>query len=702
MSFGREKRLLLGLMALLAPIPLPFNEVLTWPVLAVYLLTVALFLRRAWRDRPRWLPPWALNLLGLAYLPFFVFDLLVLGGGRLVGPVVHLALFTVAVKLFSLGRERDKWQVLIGIFFLFLAAMATSVHPSIVLYLVVFLVLSLLLLARFAHLHLMAGFHPRGGAPPPVPLRGILALSAVASLAIAVPLFAFLPRVHAPYITPRGLGSGTPLEEVGFSDEVTLDSIGRIRTSREVALRIQFEELSPELLARRDDMRFKAATFDLYDQHRWERTPKLEVLYNSPRRGRIFELVRQPVEHWAQIWLQPLSSRSLVLPVETARVEIAAQRLDISRGGALSLLIPPSDVLRYRVALAGEPVILAPPPAEDTGALDLGGVTPKMEELAARVMGAGTARERAERLESHLSTAYSYTLDFVGRGGENPLEDFLFRYKSGHCEYFATAMVLMLRSQGIPARLVSGFLGAEYNPLEGYFIVRQGNAHVWVEAYLAEEGGWSLFDPTPPAGRPTGGTASLWSMAQQTYDYVLFRWDRYVLSYDFQDQLRFFSSLREAWAGLWSLFAPKPEEPPARPAMPPVGDEAAADAGAAAAQTAAEARTRWLVAAALLVALAGAAGILFFRLRRPFTVEGAYRRLRAELERGGLPLDDAVPPLVLRCRAVERWPQAARPTARVVDLYLTQTYAGRPLDEEEMGELETLLGEAIRGLRKAG
>jgi hypothetical protein len=129
-SFGREKRRLVGLAALLAPLPLPFNDALSWAVLAAYLASVAGFLVRSRRDPAKWLPAWAMNVLGLAYVPFFLLDASVLSAGSLVEPVVHLLLFGVVAKLFSLSRERDKWQALLGISFVFLAAMATSVHPS--------------------------------------------------------------------------------------------------------------------------------------------------------------------------------------------------------------------------------------------------------------------------------------------------------------------------------------------------------------------------------------------------------------------------------------------------------------------------------------------------------------------------------------------------------------------------------------------
>src|SRR6185369_14560105 len=136
MSFGRQKRMLLGLLAFLAPLPLPFNDVVVWPILLAYLIGVGLFLRRASNDPPRWIPTWGMNVLGLIYVPIFFVDLLVLSRGRLVQPVLHLCLFTLLVKLYSMVRERDKWRAAIGIFFLFLAGMGTSVHPAILLYLI--------------------------------------------------------------------------------------------------------------------------------------------------------------------------------------------------------------------------------------------------------------------------------------------------------------------------------------------------------------------------------------------------------------------------------------------------------------------------------------------------------------------------------------------------------------------------------------
>jgi transglutaminase-like putative cysteine protease len=692
MSFGRQKRLLLGWMALLAPIPLPFNEVVGWLVVALYAVGVLCFLRRASLDPPRWLPAWGMNVLGLAYLPIFLLDLFGFSRG-LVQPVLHLCLFAVLVKLFAIVRERDKWQALIGVFFVFLAAMGTSVHPTIVLYLAAFLVLALVLLTRFAFLHVLAGFGREDPALARMPLRGFLLFATAATMALAVPLFLLLPRVRAPFIIGRGGNTGLVIEAAGFSDEVTLDSIGRIRGSREVAMRV----LEQGATDPSREMRFKAATYDLYQGGSWRRSPSRGHL---PRgRGGRFRLSPANPVHWATIWLQPLQSQSVPLPVETAVIEPRLSSLGIDEGGAVSFPFSPLEVREYRVGLArGEVLAGATPAGARDAALNLAGVTPRIAALAGRVMDRGTAAERARRLENYLMDNYSYTLDFVGRSPENPIEEFLFRYHSGQCEYFASSMVLMLRSQGIPARLVTGFLGGDYNPFEGYTIVRENNAHAWVEAYLPGLG-WRIFDPTPPAGRPAYGGKGGWLLAQQAWDFVIFRWDRYVLTFGLYDQLRIFSGLRDAWGEFWSLFKreDKAEEPPATNGLAQLDPDDSLQ----------PALPRRLPDVPLplalgLALLAAAAWILYLRLRPPLTATTAYRRLRRRLGRAGPPLADSVPPLRLQREAEIRYPAAAEPAARVIAFYLRESFGGQELEDEDLEALKEALEEAEKEMRKAG
>jgi transglutaminase-like putative cysteine protease len=691
MSFARQKRLLLGWLALLAPLPLPFNGVIGWPMVILYLVGVGLFLRRASLDAQAWLPPWGMNVLGLAYIPLFLLDLFVISHG-LVAPVLHLALFTLLVKLFAIVRERDKWQASIGIFFLFLAAMGTSVHPTIVLYLLGFLVLALVLLTRFAFLHVLSGFGREDPALARIPLRGFLLMSTAATAVIAVPLFLLLPRVRAPFIVGRGGGTGVTLEAAGFSDQVTLDSIGHIRSSREVVMRMLDE--SPAGADR--EMRFKTASYDIYQGGSWRRSPSLGNLARG--QGVRFRLGTEKPVRWARIWLQPLHSPSLPLPVETAVIEPRFSALLIDAGGAISLPINPLEVSEYRVGLARLPVLAgASPVGPGDPALDPAGMTPKITALAAQVMGQGTDAQRARRLEAYLIENYTYTLDFIGRSPRNPIEDFLFRYRSGQCEYFASSMVVMLRSQGIPARLVTGFLGGEFNPFEGYYIVRNNNAHAWVEAYL-DGVGWRIFDPTPPAGRPAAGNEGASLLAQQAWDFLIFRWDRYVLTFGLYDQLRIFGGLRELWTDLWARL--KHDKTGTLAHTSPSGlDKLRPGALGSVHRGLPDVP---LPLAIGLTLLAIVAWILYLRLRPPLTATAAYRRLRRRLGRGGAALADSLPPLAVRREAGERYPAAAAPTARVIDFYLRESFGGQALEDEEIELLKAALDEAEKGMRKAG
>ena len=125
--------------------------------------------------------------------------------------------------------------------------------------------------------------------------------------------------------------------------------------------------------------------------------------------------------------------------------------------------------------------------------------------------------DEAKAIESQLQSDYGYSLQMKA-GGPDPLADFLFNVKTGHCEYFSTAMAVMLRTRGIASRVVNGFLPGEYNEAAGAYTVRQSDAHSWVEVYFPESRTWVTFDPTPAAGRTepvsTGLTAQLGKYAE--------------------------------------------------------------------------------------------------------------------------------------------------------------------------------------------
>src|SRR5262249_29888870 len=119
---------------------------------------------------------------------------------------------------------------------------------------------------------------------------------------------------------------------------------------------------------------------------------------------------------------------------------------------------------------------------------------PRLRTLGAVVAGTGTPLERAQRIADWLRTSFTYTRTPNDRATPAPLTTFLLERRSGHCEYFASALAVLLRTRGVPARVVNGFVGGEPDPETGWIRVRRYHAHSWVEVH---DGGWWIVDPTP-------------------------------------------------------------------------------------------------------------------------------------------------------------------------------------------------------------
>ena len=191
--------------------------------------------------------------------------------------------------------------------------------------------------------------------------------------------------------------------------------------------------------------------------------------------------------------------------------------------------------------------------------------------LVAQRAGARNAYDAARAVEAHLNSDayggdYSYSLDMRAQGPD-PLSDFLFNVRAGHCEYFATSMAVMLRTLGVPTRVVNGFQPGEYNAAADAYVVRQADAHSWVEVYFASEDAWVAFDPTPADGRPAGtsGTGLSGSLRRYADAFELF-WIQHVVAYDRQgqrtlartisSQISTYRMAASGWAdGLGALFA---------------------------------------------------------------------------------------------------------------------------------------------------
>jgi hypothetical protein len=173
-------------------------------------------------------------------------------------------------------------------------------------------------------------------------------------------------------------------------------------------------------------------------------------------------------------------------------------------------------------------------------------VDPRIQALANTVVANAHAQNRydeAKAIEAHLQESYGYSLQMKA-GGPDPLSDFLFNVKTGHCEYFSTAMTVMLRKRHIAARVVNGFLPGEYNDAADAYTVRQSDAHSWVEVYFPESQSWVTFDPTPPGGRAEPVSTGIAARIGKYAEALELIWFQYVVGYDRQEQRSLATSLQ--------------------------------------------------------------------------------------------------------------------------------------------------------------
>ena len=363
------------------------------------------------------------------------------------------------------------------------------------------------------------GSHVRIGAPRlrSLPIFSACALAAI--LLLAAPLFLAMPRVSRGF-SRSGMLRGESLS--GFSDSVRLGEVAQVKLNPQVVMRVRVKFHRAH---RRSALRWRGVTLDNYDGQTWnstgQRLPPLKrsvdgihlgegewrygdteqrfflepldinTVFVAPQPRVITGLTELVRDQGDGLWTSPHDYYKLDYTVLSDTEEISDERLAEENSRSY-----PSDIQRRYLQL---------PEFHDR----------RIDELAAQVTrGAATSIEIARRIERHLQSAYSYTLDLRRVEDGDPVADFLFNTREGHCEYFASAMVLMLRSRRVPARLVNGFQMGEYNSAADFYTVRQSDAHSWVEVYFPrrdQNGVWVAFDPTPAAGQSVyGGGFAAW------------------------------------------------------------------------------------------------------------------------------------------------------------------------------------------------
>lgn len=376
-------------------------------------------------------------------------------------------------------------------------------------------------------------------------------LLALPLFAVTATFFFMFPRVGFGYFSSFGART----ERIaGFGDDIELGGFGTIRDDPTVVMRIKPHQL-PEPPPPSISIRLRGTSFDHYEGGRWTRSRTYSV--EVPRSGDEYAIFRtRKAGDWQYtIILDPIDEPVLFLPEGTVALKVPP-RVQSGREQHRPIFYSPGLDFRYRHQVQGQltyqafidPALDRYPERFTASAIErylkIPGDYQRVSTLAQEVAGGETDPAKiARRIEIYLGSneEFRYTLEQPDTKGDDPLHVFLFDTKAGHCEYFSSAMAVMLRSLKIPARNVTGFVGADFNPYGGYYAVRNGNAHSWVEAFI--DGQWVVFDPTPSqaVAAPSGVMLKL----RQVMDALRIRWAEYVVEYNVRDQARALSRIAD-------------------------------------------------------------------------------------------------------------------------------------------------------------
>ncbi len=478
--------------------------------------------------------PFFVNTVLLLYALIFILDTIMVRNP--VSSLTRLLTFLLIIKILTIQEKRDALLILLLAFVqVTLAASLTTDLTFIVTFLcfLFFSISALIALSQGERPHLWK-----------LSTRYFLSVSLLGFL-----FFFTIPHYGTGYFGAR---TRSAERETGFSQRVDLGAIGKVKRNSRIVMRVQL----PFTFRQGEILRYRGMAFDQYDGLSWVKQGNdLEKLR---RKGEEMVLSEAPIP--ARKRLRQIISLE---PIDTATIFYAGEPLSISTSdfrtvfvdqyGDLSFSFKRRSRVRYEVISA-----LPDYQREDLKQVDWSDFPkeirdvylslPEMDEeielLAQSLMStAENQYELCRKMEAYLSRTCYYSLDTTEIDPSQPLKSFLIDKKGGNCEFFATSMAVMLRSLGIPSRVVGGYLGGEYSPFSGRYIIRQSDAHLWVEAFFNGIG-WVTFDPTPPEYALITSRGLL-SHLSSFGDFVELFWDTYIISLDLQDQTNFFGRMVE-------------------------------------------------------------------------------------------------------------------------------------------------------------
>ena len=510
---------------------------------AAGLVSLALLLRGCMLATRRSLPlsERATNVATIACAAFYAADLFLLRANFL-SATVRLVLLVMVVRIFSARRDRDYYFLAVVAFLMVLAAAVLTVDSMFV------FGFALFLLAATATFTLMEMKHAAQQNGATVQLseisasrlpRAVLATAITLVLGTLVcggAIFFLLPRASAGY-----LSAYTPANEIatGFSDSVQLGRIGEIQQSRMPVMHIHVD-------GDRDgaaQVKWRGVTLSNFDGKTWSHSREQRVLSGSDGEFALLPSAsfshRQLIHY--RVLMEPVSDNIFFLAPVPQTLKGDYRTIAVDGGEGVSNLDPAHAIGWYQATsdISQPPAeqlrkaVEDYPPALVARYLQLPRLDARVGTLAHEITrNSGNNYDRALALEAYLRTHYRYTLQLSRHTPEDPLAEFLFQRKQGHCEYFASSMAVMLRALGIPSRVVNGFQTGEFNDVTAEYIVRASDAHSWVEAYFPGQG-WVSFDPTPGT---SASAHSRWNRALLYFDALHQFWREWVVNYDARHQ----------------------------------------------------------------------------------------------------------------------------------------------------------------------
>lgn len=483
------------------------------------------------------------SYITLLYSAFFALDYFVISR-TFIAALVHMVLLLVMLKIFSVHRERDYVYLELLAFGMVLAAAVLTVDS---LFFAIFCVFVLLAVMTFVSMEMRRSWlaaqpladselrYARDLRRLPASVSRACVVLVVSIVLGTVVLFFLIPRKPSSgYLS--AFASRSDLA-TGFSEEVRLGEIGQIQQSSEVVMHVTF---APGTQVP-SDLRWRGVALTFFDGKRWS-----GAVGNDPADAttngtfsatsfstRLFSGYGRRVSY--RVSLEPFGARVFFVLPEALFINGRYQSIRVDSTGTIFNLDNSRAITDYSVVSELPPPMSQSLPATNDLSLSQFDylkppqyLDPRISELAREVTAnEPTPYQKAWAVERYLMSRYKYTLHLPAVPPKDPIANFLFERKEGHCEYFASSMAVMLRTIGIPSRIVNGFRGGEYNDVTGSYIVRARDAHSWVEAYFPGYG-WYTFDPTPASNE----APSAWNRFYLYADAMREFWHDWVINYD--------------------------------------------------------------------------------------------------------------------------------------------------------------------------